>query len=128
MARSNDREKERNRKRAREKRRATEPVQKKKKKVKKILAKYKQGKAELLQHLDEMSKHGNMLDDEIMGMVEDEEVQRVLHGYYKDKDKSVDKGKKQNGKAGDNNQPSSQKHREQVVDNNNQNCHFHLKK
>ena len=58
MARSNERETERNRKRARDKRRAKEPVEKKKKKVKKIYAKYKQGKEELLRHLQAMSKHG----------------------------------------------------------------------
>ena len=86
MARSNDGEKERKRKRAREKRRAKEPVEKKKKKVKKILAKYKQGKAELFRHLEEMSKHGKTLDEEVMGMVEDEEVKRVIWDYYKGED------------------------------------------
>ena len=88
MVRSNDREKERKSKRAREKKQAKEPVEKKKKKIKKILAKYKQGKAELFRHFEEMSKHGKTLDKEVMGMVEDEEVKRVIFGYYKGEDEA----------------------------------------
>ena len=115
MVRSNNREKEQNRKRAREKRQAKEPVEKKKKKVKKILAKYKQGKAELFQHLEEMSKHGKMLDEEVMGMVEDEEVKRVIRGHYNGEDEASEVKKNPTVKTGDNNNPSG----EEVVDNNN---------